>query len=132
MKMNNNDIVGLACQDYWKELRFYMSWAGDWEIKPWEETTAQSQMITRLHFLDHILYGGLTPKQEHKSWVETKRLCGFRKAGRLYSTKAKLHPMLMPYHMLPPWFQKVPSIVCDVFARHVPMVKEHIREIERI
>ena len=126
------DPITEACVDYWNELSFYVGAIGFWEVKPWELVSDEVKIVTRLHLFDHVNRpGAITPKMEHEKWAFTKtEVCGYRKVGGQYSPGMKLHPMLMPYRLLPGWFKQVPEIVCDVFSKHTPEIKEYLEKLE--
>lgn len=97
--MNSADKVEACARAAHEVNRAYCLALGDisqpsWEGAPeWQKSSARNGVAGAL--------AGNTPEQSHESWLEEKRITGW-KYGPVKDPAAKEHPCFVPYALLPP------------------------------
>ncbi|MES2347850.1 MAG: RyR domain-containing protein [Pseudomonadota bacterium] len=94
--MTNVLTIAMICHE---ANRAYARSLGDFSHKPWERAP-DWQKMSAISGVQFHLAGDKTPAESHESWISMKLATGWT-YGTVKNEKAKTHPCLMAYDLLP-------------------------------
>ena len=116
----DDDKLALICRVVHEALRAFKAGIGQADLPTWKRAPKWMKSATRDSVLSVIQNPDQTSKFQHEQWVAQKRADGW-KYGKTKDTKAKTHPLLIPYEELDPNEQLKDALLIATVKAFVPL-----------
>lgn len=92
---------------------------GDFSQPPWDKAEQWMREATLAAIRYRMSNPDAPASEQHDQWLEEKRASGWR-YGPIKDSKAKTHPMLIPYQELPEYEKEKDSLVIAIINALAP------------